>query len=150
MFTIKEQVALIIYFLVFGVFSITVYTIFSFFLNKFKVKKIISYPLELGFWIFLTYLAVKYLLKTTHGYLPLYGVCFYIIGIIIYLYLLDKMFKEDLERVYQFFKIFFQKSKKLWTDVLLPLEVFKIFKKNKKKGECSHEESNNVIDVDSR
>ncbi len=39
MYTIKEQVAIILYFLIFGIFTVTMYRIFSYFINKTRIKK---------------------------------------------------------------------------------------------------------------
>lgn len=150
MYSIREQIAIIIYFLVFGIFTITTYTIFSFFLNKTKMKKVFLYIIEFIFWCLLTYLASRYLLSSTKGYLPLYGICFYIVGIVIYMYLLDKTFKKDLERLYKLFSFLCKKTNRIWSTILLPKEIIDLFKKikrKKKKGEEPDEEIDS-IDID--
>lgn len=151
MYSIKEQIAIIIYFLIFGIFTISFYTIISFFLNKTKIKKIFLYIIEFGFWCLLTYLASMYLLSSTKGYLPLYGICFFIVGIVIYMYLLDKRLKNDLERLYKLFSFLYKKTRKIWSIILIPKEIIdllKKIKKKKKKGERQDEEIDSInIDI---
>lgn len=126
MYTIVEQIAIIIYFLIFGIFSVTMYKMFGYFLNKLRVKKILAYILEIIFWIFLTFISCKYLLATVSGYLPFYGIVFYIGGIVIYFYLLDKKMYKDLD----FFSLVFGK---IFREILYSKEVIGLIKKVIKK-----------------
>lgn len=97
MYTISEQIEIIVYFLIFGIFSVTMYRIFCYYLKRLKIKKVLSFVFEFIFWIFLTLISCKYLLISVSGYLPLYGIVFYIGGIVIYFYLLDKKMYENLD-----------------------------------------------------
>lgn len=97
MYTIGEQIEIIVYFLIFGIFSVTMYRIFCYYLKRLKIKKVLSFVFEFIFWIFLTLISCKYLLISVSGYLPLYGIVFYIGGIVIYFYLLDKKMYENLD-----------------------------------------------------
>lgn len=99
MYTIKEQIQIIIYFLIFGIFSISMYRIFCYFIERIKLKKIIKYIFELIFWIFLIYVSCKYLLSSTKGYIPFYGIIFFVLGIVLYFYLLDKKMYKNLDIV---------------------------------------------------
>lgn len=146
MYTIKEQVILMVYFLILGVFSISLFKLFIFVLDKSKLKKVIKYIIEFIFWIFLTIIVSSFLFKKIDGYVPIYGICFYLLGIVIYLYLLDKIFKEDLNRVYLIINKLYLKTKKIWK-IILPIEIIRFCKRIVSKKGDKYEKDNNSNDI---
>ena len=147
MYTIKEQVAIILYFLIFGIFTVTMYRIFSYFINKTRKKKVFKYIIELLFWMLLIYFSSRYLLVSTKGNIPLYGILFYILGIAIYFILLDKSMYVNLDFIGRYLLIVIQ-------ELLYSKEVMIVVKKIiKKKSKISRRrkrkkyEENNIIDA---
>lgn len=146
MYTIREQVILMVYFLILGIFSISIFKMFIFIINKTKLKKGFKYFFELLFWIFLTIVVSMFLFKKVDGYIPLYGICFYLLGIVIYFYLLDKVFLEDMNRIYCILYKIYLSTKKIWS-IILPLDIIRFCKKKvRKKGE-KNEKDNNDNDI---
>lgn len=147
MYTIKieEQIAIILYFLIFGIFTVTMYRIFSYFIDKTKLKKVVKYIIELFFWILLIFFSSRYLLASTKGNIPLYGIVFYILGIIIYFILLDKKMYYDLDIINKYlFMIIceFMYSKEVIKVIRkIRLKLRRIFRRRKK-----HEKDNIIGD----
>lgn len=146
MYTIKEQVILMIYFFILGIFSISLFKLFIFILDKTRLKNILKYITEFIFWIFLTIIVSNFLLKRIDGYIPIYGICFYLLGIVIYLYLLDKIFKEDLNRAYVVINKLYLKTKKIWK-IILPIEIIRFCKRIVSKKGDKYEKDNNGDDI---
>lgn len=146
MYTIKEQVILMIYFFILGIFSISLFKLFIFILDKTRLKNILKYITEFIFWIFLTIIVSSFLLKRIDGYIPIYGICFYLLGIVIYLYLLDKIFKEDLNRAYVVINKLYLKTKKIWK-IILPIEIIRFCKRIVSKKGDKYEKDNNGDDI---
>ena len=146
MYTIKEQVILMIYFFILGIFSISLFKLFIFILDKTRLKNILKYITEFIFWIFLTIIVSNFLLKRIDGYIPIYGICFYLLGIVIYLYLLDKIFKEDLNRAYVVINKLYLKTKKIWK-IILPIEIIRFCKRIVSKKGDKYEKDNNDNDI---
>lgn len=146
MYTIKEQVILMIYFFILGIFSISLFKLFIFILDKTRLKNILKYITEFIFWIFLTIIVSNFLLKRIDGYIPIYGICFYLLGIVIYLYLLDKIFKEDLNRAYVVINKLYLKTKKIWK-IILPIEIIRFCKRIVSKKGDKYEKDNNGNDI---
>ncbi|HHX00605.1 MAG TPA: hypothetical protein GX740_04815 [Acholeplasmataceae bacterium] len=78
MISFREQVILIIYFLIFGMFLGAMFDILHYFLRRVKVKQIISYIIELIFWICMVIIACLYMLKVSEGYLTIYTFLFFL------------------------------------------------------------------------
>ena len=146
MYTIKEQVILMIYFFILGIFSISLFKLFIFILDKTRLKNISKYITEFIFWIFLTIIVSSFLLKRIDGYIQIYGIWFYLLGIVIYLYLLDKIFKEDLNRAYVVINKLYLKTKKIWK-IILPIEIIRFCKRIVSKKGDKYEKDNNGDDI---
>ena len=146
MYTIKEQVILMIYFFILGIFSISLFKLFIFILDKTRLKNISKYITEFIFWIFLTIIVSNFLLKRIDGYIQIYGIWFYLLGIVIYLYLLDKIFKEDLNRAYVVINKLYSKTKKIWK-IILPIEIIRFCKRIVSKKGDKYEKDNNGDDI---
>src|SRR5690554_3396928 len=112
MISFREQVILIIYFLIFGMFLGAMFDILHYFLRRVKVKQIISYIIELIFWICMVIIACLYMLKVSEGYLTIYTFLFFFIGVVIYVYLLREDFKKNINSVVIFIGKIYRKYKK--------------------------------------
>lgn len=124
MMSFKEQVILIIYFLIFGMFLGAMFDILHYFLGKLKLKLIISYIIEFIYWIGLVITSCLYMLKVSEGYLTIYAFFFFFIGFLIYLYLLREDFKKNLDLFVLFVVRVYKKSKKTIIFLIYPKEVF--------------------------
>lgn len=124
MMSFKEQVILIIYFLIFGMFLGAMFDILHYFLGKLKPKLIVSYIIEFIYWIGLVITSCLYMLKVSEGYLTIYAFLFFFIGFLIYLYLLRGDFKKNLNSFVLFIVKVYKKSKKTILFLIYPKEVF--------------------------
>jgi|GEM_PF-756261 len=129
MISFREQVILIIYFLIFGMFLGAMFDILHYFLRRVKVKQIISYIIELIFWICMVIIACLYMLKVSEGYLTIYTFLFFFIGVVIYVYLLREDFKKNINSVVIFIGKIYRKYKKTIYLLIYPKEVFLFIKK---------------------
>ena len=119
-----EQIKYIIYFLLFGMFIAIMYDFLHFYLKKYRVKLLLSYPIQLIYWIGLVYLACIYMLKITEGYLTIYTYGFFLIGVIIHMIFLSKRFVRDITRLDQYLNIIYQKAKMVFIIIIFPKEVY--------------------------
>jgi len=88
-YTFDEQLIMIIYFIILGMFiSIMLDTIHTIF-NKIKV---INYILQFISWTIVNIVCIKYLDKISNGYVPIYLFLFFIIGYFIYNKFLSKSY----------------------------------------------------------
>lgn len=129
MISFREQVILIIYFLIFGMFLGAMFDILHYFLRKFKVKLIYSYIIELIFWIGMVIISCLYMLKISEGYLTIYTFGFFFIGVVIYLYLLRDDFKKNINSFVIFIGRVYNKYKKIIIYLIYPKEVFIVIRK---------------------
>lgn len=128
MISIYEQIKLIIYFLLFGMFLAIMYDVLHFYLNKFKIKLLIGYIIQFLYWTGLVYLACIYMLKVSRGYLTIYTFGFFLIGIIIHMYILSKHFISDLERVDKWMVRIILRMKRIIIIVIYPKEFLMFLK----------------------
>lgn len=98
MITGIEQVKLIILYILLGMFiAITFDTFICIIRNdKTKTKLIISYILELIYWVLIIYISSLYIIKNTSLYISLYGIFFFVLGTFIYYSFLHKSFSTTL------------------------------------------------------
>ncbi len=133
MYTFYEQLVMIIYFILYGMFLIISYDILNYYLNKLVIRKLIYYLVEAIYWVVIIIISLLFMLRVTKGYIPLYTFLFFIVGIIIYLLYIQKSFLVDLKRFDLIFsKILVKIIKVIW-NFIFPKEVFFSFKKLFKK-----------------
>lgn len=170
MITFRDQIILIIYFLIFGMFLSAMFDILHYFLRKFKLKLIVSYLIEIIFWMGLVVIACLYMLRVSEGYLTIYTFGFFFLGVVIYGCLLRESFKKDLHQFVVFVGRVFNKSKKTLIIIIYPKEVVTFIKllfkklnsliikvflkimllfKRKKRRDEKNEEINNLDSINS-
>jgi len=133
MISFREQIILIIYFLMFGMFLSAMFDMLHYFLRKLKIKQVFSYFVEFIFWMAMVIIACLYMLKVSDGYLTVYTFCFFFLGVVIYTYLLRSDFKKNIDLVVLHIGKFINKYIKIIIIIIYPEEVFivvrKLFKK---------------------
>jgi hypothetical protein len=80
MITFCNQVILVVYFLLYGMFLAVLYDILNFYLNKFKVKLIVGYIIQFIVWSGLVLLSCLFMLEVSDGYLTIYTFAFFVFG----------------------------------------------------------------------
>ena len=123
MIPVSEQIKIIIYYLLFGMFiGVTFDTLKLLTKNR---KLYLKYILETIYWISLIYIASLYIIKNTSHYITLYVVIIFILGIYLYYLLLSKSNKNNIYEVLPYISKFL----KTMYRYLLPIELF-IYIKN--------------------
>jgi hypothetical protein len=123
MYTFFEQLTMVIQFTILGVFTSIMIDVCT--LINFK-NKIITYLLQIGFWIGITYIVTRAVLVISSGYLPIYTFLFFVCGYFIYKYLLKKEFLKGINKI---IKISNNNKRRIIT-TLIPIEFFKVLKKS--------------------
>lgn len=129
MISFREQVILIVYFLIFGMFLSAMFDMLHYFLRKFKIELIPSYIIQSIFWIAMVVIACLYMLKVSEGYLTIYTFGFFFIGVVIYSLLLREEFRRNINLVVVYISKVFNKFKKTIILLIYPKEVFVVTKK---------------------
>lgn len=129
MISFRDQVILVIYFLIFGMFLSAMFDILHYFLRKFKLKLVLSYIIESIFWILMVVIACLYMLKVSDGYLSIYTFGFFFLGVVIYTYFLRDNFKNNLNLFVVFIGRIINRFKKTIILVVYPKEAFSFIKK---------------------
>lgn len=139
-YTFREQLQMAFYFILLGIFTSIMIDICT--CIRFK-NKIITYLVQIIFWIGVCLIMMKAVMKVSNGYIPIYIFLFFIIGFIIYKYCLRNELLKTLKRL----KTYNSKYRKQVKTVLLPKEFWefimkvikrlwkKLFKKQKKVDE---------------
>lgn len=135
-YSFYEQLIMIIYFILYGIFLIISYDILNYYLAKIK-SKYLYHAIEVAFWVIMIFISLIFMQRISKGYIPLYTFLFFIVGIIIYITFIQESFIQDLTRFDLIIsKILVKIIKVLWY-IIFPIEVLKktsqIFKKLVKK-----------------
>lgn len=135
-YSFYEQLIMIIYFILYGIFLIISYDILNYYLAKIK-SKYLYHAIEVAFWVSMIFISLIFMQRISKGYIPLYTFLFFIVGIIIYITFIQESFIQDLTRFDLIIsKILVKIIKVLWY-IIFPIEVLKktsqIFKKLVKK-----------------
>lgn len=125
-----EQLKLIILYILLGIFSTICFDTFRFFIfsNKSKKRLILSYLLEILFWIFIIYINYIFIINNTSEYITIYSILLLFFGVFLYY-----TFIQDSYRI----RLIFIKSKGkkiiiFLYPLLLPIDLIKwIIKKLK-------------------
>lgn len=132
MISATEQIRIIILYILFGIFigitfdSLKMLT----FNNKTKRMQIISYIIEVIYWVVISYICALFIIKNTSIYITVYSILFFVIGIFIYYSLLQKSYNKNFTYIKKYCKNIISKI----IPLLLPLELFNYFLKKRKKS----------------
>ena len=96
-YSFYEQLIMIIYFILYGIFLIISYDILNYYLAKIK-SKYLYHAIEVAFWVIMIFISLIFMQRISKGYIPLYTFLFFIVGIIIYITFIQESFIQDLTR----------------------------------------------------
>lgn len=138
MITVYEQIEIIIYYLLLGMFIGITFDIIKI-ITKNK-KLYLKYIVEFIYWISLIYISSLYIIKNTSHYITLYVIFIFVFGIYLYYILLSTANRKNINMLIPILK----KILKSTVNIVLPIELYKyIYKyitKQKKKKRAKKEE----------
>lgn len=150
-YTVQEQLLMLLYSLILGMGMAIVYDIFCFY--TMRIKRLYRYLLEILLWIALTWIAARYMLKNSGGYLTIYTFGLYLIGLMIYFFFMMPSFQKQFRAINHIGYQIYKKVRKTIIIIILPREVLRyltnklkrLFQKIFKKRDKKLEESNEII-----
>lgn len=98
MITFKNQLALVVYFTLFGIFLAATYDILHYYLRRWKVKAALGYVIQSIYWLGMMFVACLYAFRVSEGLISIYTFFFFFAGGLIYRALLRFGLHSDLER----------------------------------------------------
>ena len=129
MIPFNEQIKLIIYYFILGMFISIILNLSRRLTDK--IKSPFNYIIQILFWLIIIILTTLFIISNTAHYLGLYSIIFVIIGMIIYDFFLEKNLLHLSKN--QEFITFMIKTKKIIKSILLgiliPFEIIKYLKK---------------------
>lgn len=126
-YSFKEQLLMIIYFIIVGMFIGIMFDTINLFFYK---NKIINYIFQVLCWLVVTIICVISVDRISDGYLPVYIFFFFIIGYFIYSYIFKGRYKKRI--------LYIKKYKEKIKQIILPIELIALFKKKNKKNQKSN------------
>lgn len=126
-YSFKDQLLMIIYFIIVGMFIGIMFDTINLFFYK---NKIINYIFQVLCWLVLTIICVISVDRISDGYLPVYIFFFFIIGYFIYSYIFKGRYKKRI--------LYIKKYKGKIKQIILPIELIALFKKKNKKNQKSN------------
>lgn len=131
--TIQEEISIIIYLILFGIYLVSTYDLILQIEKWLKFKKIKTYLLEIIFNILQILITIRFSSKIANGYIPVYFILFFIIGVVIYYYTSRKLFIKQIRKSLDFYKSKEPKIKKFFKECIYSEEIAKNVKKNLKR-----------------
>ena len=95
-YTFNEQIKMIIYFIILGIFLSIMFDTINTLFNKIKLS---NYILQFLSWIVVTIISIKYIDKISNGYFPVYIILFFLVGYIVYRKYLSKYYIKILLKI---------------------------------------------------
>lgn len=140
-YTFNEQIKMIIYFIILGIFLSIMFDTINTLFNKIKLS---NYILQFLSWIVVTIISIKYIDKISNGYFPVYIILFFLVGYIVYKRYLSKYYIKILLKIKGY--------KRIITLAIFPITLYNYITnvvRNiiNKKGEI-HEKNNISINDD--
>jgi len=122
MINIYEQLQIIFYYVLLGMFIASTFDILKLLTNNSKLY--IKYISQAIYWVSLIYISTLYIIKYTSHYLTLYTILFFIIGIYLYYILLSNSNNNNI----LYIKPYLKKILILLYTWLLPIDLLKYVK----------------------
>lgn len=122
MINIYEQLQIIFYYVLLGMFIASTFDILKLLTNNSKLY--IKYISQAIYWVSLIYISTLYIIKYTSHYLTLYTILFFIIGIYLYYILLSNSNNNNI----LYIKPYLKKILILLYTWLLPIDLLKYIK----------------------
>lgn len=140
-YTFYEQVIMIIYFTILGMFISIMFDTINTLFSKIKIS---NYILQFISWIIITIICIKSINKVSNGYFPIYIILFFLIGYLIYRKFLSTYYIKTILKI--------KKYKKIIILAIFPITLYnytiKLIRKIIKKKGKTYEENNIIIDND--
>ena len=144
MYTFFEQLQMAVYFIILGFFAAIMIDACTYI--NFK-SKIITYLIQIAFWVGITFVMMNAVMKISYGYIPIYTFLFFLIGFIIYKYLFRKELLKTINKIKSINATYRNRistiilPKELWRFLLKVLKTILkgIIKKKKKVEETPQE-----------
>ncbi len=130
---INEEIHIIICLIFFGIYLVSTYDAILQIEKWFKFKKIKTYLIEIIFNLFQILITIRFSSKIANGYIPVYFILFFIIGIVIYYYVSRKLFVKEINFGLKIIKQKEPKIKKFLKEFVYSEEIMNSFKKNLKR-----------------
>ena len=123
-----EQIRLICYFVIFGLFVGATFDTLKYAIQNYVL--LIRYVLEIIYWGIILIITYYYIINVQKGFINFYTVIFYVLGFISYYLILSQTHQERLEIMKNIYKKYL---KDLIIEILIPIELFKVVIKKFKK-----------------
>ncbi len=139
-YTFNEQIIMVIYFIILGMFLSIMFDTINVLFNKIKIS---NYLLQFLSWIVVTLISIKYIDKISNGYFPIYIILFFLVGYMIYRKLLSDHYIKMLSKI--------KEHKRIITLAIFPITLYNyiiniIRKMIKKKGKIHEKNNSNIND----
>ena len=139
-YTFNEQIIMVIYFIILGMFLSIMFDTINILFNKIKIS---NYLLQFLSWIVVTLISIKYIDKISNGYFPIYIILFFLVGYMIYRKLLSDHYIKMLSKI--------KEHKRIITLAIFPITLYNyiidiIRKTIKKKGKIHEKNNSNIND----
>jgi hypothetical protein len=123
MITFKDQLALAVYFTLFGIFLSVTYDILHFYLKRWKAKAAVGYVIQALYWLGMTLTACLFAYRVSDGAVSIYTFLFFFIGVLVYRGLLRLGLHKDLDRFTRVFARTYGFLKKWLRELLFAPEM---------------------------
>lgn len=114
--TLYEQLLIIFYYLLLGTFCAITYDTLKIIIKK--IPLFFRYLIEFLYWLLLIYMITIFIIKNIYGYVRIYTILFFVIGITLYYLFLAKKYIIQLNKIIIVFK-----------NKILPIIIFISFPK---------------------
>lgn len=138
MTSLYEQILLIFHYLLIGFFFGISYDSLDIVLEKKRL--LVKYLIEAIFWIIIISIITIYIIKNVNGYIRLYSILFFILGVVLYYLLLAKKHQTRMRILCYFWK---KKITPIIVLIIYPKEVVHLIKKIFKRKQ-KNEKNNNT------
>ena len=139
-YTFNEQLVMIIYFIILGIFISIMFDTINIIFNKIKI---VNYILQFISWMIITFICIKYIDKISNGYIPIHIPLFFLLSYFFYRKFLSDYYTKTLLKLIKY--------KKIITLAILPITLYNytiriIRKYITKKGKNDEKINDNIND----
>lgn len=122
MYTLKEEIYVLIYYICFGIYLFSSLDIMDYIYQKIK-KKVFRVMITVVYWLLQVYVTFVFSYHLLDGYLPIYFLFFIFLGYYLYSHIL----KKQLIKTISFLGIIFKKVRKILKKIIRPFLYSKPF-----------------------
>lgn len=126
--SIKEEVYISIYLVSFGIYIISTYDVFYIVLSYLRINNIIKKIIEVIFCLINIYITYLFSYNLSNGYIPIYFILFFIVGVVIYYKFLSMKLQITINKIMFILRLICRKYCSKFLSVLFPLKICRIIK----------------------